>query len=270
MLKFKILSVDEAKIYIEKKDLYLEYITPFYINQILKNKDAQHTDFIENLKNSCVDPKQKSESLFKSFEEKINLSLKELKISINETINIIFTNGQDNINLPYTKGKAIILPMRNIGINHYSLIIHEIWHIISRNNKKIRLDAYKSIGWKYKENLLDKVIITNEFINPDACHHDHYIRIPDVLGNYYNVTPIMLNSCFDEYFIIFNDSLKFLKIDRMSNFTSYKKLWKNTSYNNHPEEICAEHFMLLLTNSNIVDKEIMKSFYFSLTENLGI
>lgn len=270
MVKFKILNIDESKKYVAKKDSYLDYITPFYIKKILKKSNSNYDDFIKNFQNSCVNPNINSYSFFEIFEKRINLSLINLKISIDETIYIIFTDGSDNIHLPYTKGKSIILPFDITNSSYYSLIVHELWHILSRNNKKLRLDAYKSIGWIYHENLFNNNILHQEFINPDACHHDHYINLNDINGNNFNISPIMIESCFNNYFAVFDENLNFLRLDNYKNFKSYKELWKNTGYNNHPEEICAEHFMLLVLDKKVPDKFILEKFYNSLLLNIGL
>lgn len=268
MIKLKTLNRVNAVEYIMDEDLYLKSITPFYIEKILKRK-GDKSDFISNFKNSICDFNEISKHDLIHYEELLNNTLKLLKLNINETIYMIATNGNDNIGLPYTKSKSIIIPY-NGNLLNYSLTVHEIFHVLSRNNESLRKKCYKSLNWiDANKNLFHE--IDNIFINPDACSHDHYLKIIKN-DNIFNIAPIMINSVFNNNFGIFDKDLNLIKIVPFSYFDNYQELWKNTNYNNHPEELSAEHFSAIICSNNIStlrDPIIAKSFYLALFDEFG-
>lgn len=278
MLKLKLLNKDEAIDYIEQPDLYLESLTPYYIKQILGNSD-KYSDFITNFQNSCGDFNNKAHSTIEEYEDRINKRLEYIKLDINETVYFILTNGKDNISLPYTKGKAVIVPYlkntisQNFSSNllDFSLTAHEIFHTLSRNNQQLRKDCYQSLGWKdagkclIPQNILDEI-----FINPDAVSHDHYLEYVDFDNIISYIAPIMYKSMSANHFVIFDSQLNYKEIKPFNAFPKYNSMWKNTGYNNHPEELSAEHFCRLITTNKYNDKEMMKSFYQALLKNFAI
>lgn len=268
MIKLKLLNRIEAIEYIMDEDLYMKSITPFYIQKILKRKGDMN-DFISNFQQSICDFNDFSIYDLNYYEKLLNNSLKTLKLNINETIYMIATNGKDNIGLPYTKSKAIIIPYNGSLLN-YSLTVHEIFHVLSRNNESLRKKCYKSLNWiNANKNLFSD--INDVFINPDACSHDHYLKIMKN-DKIFNIAPIMINSIFNNQFGIFDDNLKLIKIVPFSYFDEYQNLWKNTNYNNHPEELSAEHFSAIICSTgvyNLNDPIIGKSFYLALFDEFG-
>lgn len=280
MLKFKLLSKSEAKSYIAKPDVYLNSLTPYYIKSILKKSD-QYDSFVKNFQNSCFDFNANSHEEIKEYEILFNHRLKQLNIDIDKTIFLILTDGSDNIRLPYTKGEAIIIPNKRFSLFNngssqllsYALIAHETFHALSRNNTNLRKDCYKSLGWKDAgHNLFPEHILKDVFINPDAVSHDHYIEFTDRYNRAHNIAPIMYKGMGQNFFGVFDENLQFEKLQHFNEFYGYNYLWKNTSYNNHPEELSAEHFMLLISKDqeNYSDTFIMKKFYRALINNFGI
>lgn len=278
MLKFKLLNQEEAVNYLDKPDLYLESLTPFYIEKIL-HKPASYDEFIMNFKDSCYTFNDLSYKKIKEYEDRLNLRLESLKLNINETVYFILTDGSDNIRLPYTKGKAVIVPnKRSFMMDQisdelltYALTVHEVFHTLSRNNPNLRKSCYKSLGWvDAKKPLFPKKILEEVFINPDAVSHDHYLQYMNMDGSISNIAPIMHKKMGNNVFGVFDEDLKLQKLVPFSDYNSYNYLWKNTNYNNHPEELSAEHFMSLIGSNTFADKLIMKKFYNALLNHFAI
>lgn len=282
MIKFKLLNKAEAVDYIAQPDLYTDSLTPYYMSKIMNGETSKEL-FIKNFQDSCGSFNQKSEERIVEYEDKFNKKLSNLKMDIDETIYLILTNGKDNISLPYTKGKAIIIPNLsqfgfNTGSNHfynelltYPLTIHETFHVLSRNNTKLRKDCYQSLGWiDAGKPLIPDNIIERVFTNPDAVSHDHYLTYEDNDGNVLNIAPIMYQSMGNNNFAVLDDDLNFIKILPFNQFPKYSLLWKNTTYNNHPEELSAEHFRLLISSSHYRDIEMIRKFYSALYRNYAI
>jgi hypothetical protein len=278
MLKFKLLNKEEAINYLDEPDLYLESLTPFYIKKIL-NKPASYCEFINNFKDSCYNFNDFSYKKIQEYEDRLNIKLQKLKLDIDETVYFILTDGSDNISLPYTKGKAIIVPNKSIidvkdtsdYLLSYDLTVHEVFHTLSRNNNNLRKSCYKSLGWIDAEKALFPTKILEEaFINPDAVSHDHYLKYINIDGSVSKIAPIMHKNMGNDVFGIFNDELEFIKLAPFSEYKSYNKLWKNTNYNNHPEELSAEHFMKLIVSNKFSDEIIMEKFYKKLLIHFAI
>jgi hypothetical protein len=277
MIKLKLLNKIEAQQYISEPDLYMDSVTPYYISKILHQKGTME-DFVVNFQNSCFDFKDSSVKTLKEYEDRLNNDLSKLGLDIDETVYFISTNGRDNINLPYTKGKAVIVPnYKCFGINitgsdllGYPLTVHEIFHTLSRNNQDLRKSCYKSLGWidagkpLFNDDLLNEI-----FINPDAVSHDHYINY-HINGETVKLAPLMYKEMGRNSFAVIDDSLEVKKIEPFFNYNQYGSMWRNTSYNNHPEELSAEHFRVLICHGKASDMNMLNQFHGALKEHFAI
>jgi hypothetical protein len=146
-------------------------------------------------------------------------------------------------------------------------MLHEIWHILSRNNNTLKTQAYNLIGFKpftkkiYAEEPLSKLMLTN----PDGVSMDYTID----LGDGINAIPIIKSTrkTFDmkspRFFDYFNFDLYAVDNDGKiitdinggttippeNNSVFFNKIKDNTQYIIHPDEIIADNFMLAI-NAN--------------------
>ncbi|MCB0646200.1 MAG: hypothetical protein KDC49_06035 [Saprospiraceae bacterium] len=164
----------------------------------------------------------------------------------------------------YTRGYTIFIPDHIFNENfkeHVNVMYHELWHIISRNNKDIKTKAYQLIGFEpHGKSLkiadsLQQIILTN----PDGCVNDYALNlkgetiIPIIHSKYKAYNPMLKE--FFEYL-----SFDFFPIDeqgRVGNVPAklgsmeglYDKIKDNTQYIIHPDEIMADNFRMCI-NSN--------------------
>mgnify|MGYP005838643521 CR=1 FL=1 len=170
----------------------------------------------------------------------------------------------------FTRDKVIYIPQSALNVHREKylerVLIHELWHLISRYHEDIREKSYEVIGFeklnecelKITDYLRDRLLT-----NPDAPQISHYIRVADDGGQEFNVIPIIYSnsSSFSSDKPDFFDYLEFslFRIDSMCNMVEdadqekffnsviidYKrKTGNNTDYIIHPEEIIADNFML--------------------------
>lgn len=170
----------------------------------------------------------------------------------------------------FTRDKVIYIPQSALNTHREKylerVLIHELWHVISRYHEDIRVMSYEVIGFekfkgielKFPEDLSNRLLT-----NPDAPLISHYIRVTDASGQDFNVIPIIYSNSmsFDPERPNFFDYMEFslFKIDSLGNvvvdadqekffnsvITDYKrKTGNNTNYIIHPEEIIADNFML--------------------------
>ena len=172
----------------------------------------------------------------------------------------------------FTRDKVIYVPQSALNIKNEEyvegIIIHEIWHIISRQNENLRNSLYELIGFEPTGQM--KVEIPEDFkklllTNPDAPVVNHYIQLVDDSMQNHRVIPLIFSrsQMFDSektgFFEYLDFSLFKLAIDGrliisenqesfyMSLLKDYmKKTGGNTNYIIHPEEIIADNFMLII------------------------
>ena len=162
-----------------------------------------------------------------------------------------------------------------------NVISHELFHVISRYNHKLRTNLYSIIGF----NTCNKIEITTglkdyTLANPDAPNFDAYITLRDNDGKDVYCAMVLYSDRDYTTGIMFDYmKLGFLKLvksenDVMSLYTEnnkevildirtvtgfFEQIGKNTQYIIHPEEIIASNFELLFADNPTVNSpEILK------------
>jgi hypothetical protein len=218
---------------------------------------------------------------------KINKKLTSYNVYLPKKLYFIKTTGMEEGKAPYTRnGNAIILPEVKLNVSHQQLfetVSHEIFHIISHNNPRLRSELYALIGFKKCNSIsLPKKWQDRKITNPDAPKNTHYIKIT-VNGKQSAVVPFLLSSeqlyneklggnFFDyvklkflpiqltkgEWQPILNDGrLESLNINEISGY--FEQVGMNTHYIIHPEEILADNFTLLLTEKKkVLSPDLLK------------
>lgn len=285
MIKIIPFTKEESSIIFPQPDAYTRHIDDNYKNYFAKS--VKDSDFLLLLKNSVIDPIQEQIDVLQNSENKINESITSLKFDIDINMGIIFTDGSDNIGEPYTKGVDMVFPIgcddRDNVLGHLNphLVVHELWHIISRNNPDLRKAAYKSIGFEETDTPLemkagfDEHIADKYFTNPDAISHDHFLKYEDGDENVFELYPILTSGgdfLSGELAIVYENEV--IGSDLIGNHPFYIRKFKNVAYNIHPDEICAEHFRYLCMNKHepiiehLPDQKMMSDFTTTLSSFL--
>ncbi len=181
----------------------------------------------------------------------------------------------------YTREDAIILP-KNIFQNpsvgdQMPIMLHEIFHILSRYNEDFRNKMYALIGFsQFNEDLvLPREISDRLLTNPDGVRKDYAINLKDKNGNSQMALPLILSTkkgyqasmptffaylSFDLYPLIKitpnqvtlglnSDGGSALSVEHNGNF--FEQIKDNTQYIIHPDEIMADNFMMaIIANQN--------------------
>ena len=215
--------------------------------------------------------------------QSINNDIKHLTLKIDcpETIFFIKTTGEEEGNATgYTRSSSLILNDETLLWEFQELkntIIHELFHIISRNNLSFRERMYEVIGFKVIEEIsFPQSLIDIKVTNPDAPMINSYINLSngEESNDYalitYSKKEFNGGSFFDYVtfgFIKLQDLNKGVKLPTIyvdGDFTNFfEQIGNNTGYIIHPDEILADNFMFLLNENNnlpsqwVVDK--MKS-----------
>jgi len=198
----------------------------------------------------------------------INKDIKSLKLQIDypDTIFFIKTTGEEEGNAAgYTRSKCIILSENTLLLEFQelkNLVIHELFHILSRYNLRFRKIMYEIIDFKLIEEIeYPMSLIDFKITNPDAPSINSYINLSnDVIDDdyvliTYSESNYNKGGIFDYLqfgFIKLKDlktSVKTPIIYSENDFTNfYEKIGKNTNYIIHADEILADNFVFLLNN----------------------
>ena len=271
-------------------------------NQILKD----HTDgFFESLSTADMSiqlkktqmPNSRSESL-KLYQELLrsemeNFTLEEEKFmrevfdSTEYALNLLNSNlfpkhieliktntNHYGPNVYYTREDAIILP-KNIFIEpsvkaQMPIMLHEIFHILSRYNKDFRDQMYALIGFtSFEEELkLPKELQETVLTNPDGVRRDYAINLINESGEEQLALPLIVSTkerylgsmpsfftylSFDLFPLskmndggytlgVNSDGRSMLSVEHNADF--FKQIKDNTQYIIHPDEIMADNFMM--------------------------
>jgi len=177
-------------------------------------------------------------------------------------------------NVYYTREDAIILP-DNIFLQpsvkaQMPIMLHEIFHILSRYNDDFRDKMYALIGFeKYEEDLvLPKQISDRLLTNPDGVRRDYAINLTNEKGEVQRALPLILSTkdryeeSMPSFFSYLNfDLFPLIKITENQvtlglnqkgesslslehNADFFKLIKDNTQYIIHPDEILADNFMM--------------------------
>jgi len=202
----------------------------------------------------------------------------------------------------YTRGHNIMIPENALtrqGAREMlePVMVHEVFHLISRYDKNLREKIYALIGF-FPHNVdlnIPSTIKDRWLTNPDGVSTEYYIQLKDDVKSA-KAVPLILsnkekftsaNPTFFSYlqFDLFeldeeNGTLKHgdnlsttLTDGMMPGF--FEQIKDNTQYIIHPDEIAADNFIYAITRSNIEDpkrfseegSELVNKIYQLLQEN---
>lgn len=269
-------STSKAEEILQTRDAYIKALSPFDLKARMKNNgEIGERDFLDFIAAHALAWSPQEQQKLEKILLRIDKLLEPYNVYLPPKLYFIKTTGQEEGGAPYTRaGKAIILPVKIIALSQqqlFEMITHEIFHIISRNNPKLRSQLYSLIGFKKCSPIsLPSSLKSLKITNPDAPNISHYIEVT-INNKPRLVVPILL-ACEKKFKEnpgenLFNYiSLKFLPIEKhrgkwrystenkevvtydIEELSGYfEQVGMNTHYIIHPEEILAENFTLLLT-----------------------
>lgn len=211
---------------------------------------------------------------------RVREGLAKFRLPLPKTILLIRTTGKEEADAAYTRANAIVLPteaLERAPVQLDSLLLHELFHVLSRHDKDVRRELYKIIGFELCEPIaLPPSLADRKLTNPDAPAIDCYIELV-VEGKKLTAAPILYASAkqFDpqqggnlfryltfRLLVIEQKEGKWQSvyhgdqptvIDPKKLPAYFEKIGKNTGYIIHPDEILADNFMFLVAGQNKVE-----------------
>jgi hypothetical protein len=193
---------------------------------------------------------------------------------------LIQTTGREEGDAAYTRGEAIILPtgkIRQPPARLERLLTHELFHILSRHNPKLRKRLYAVVGFEVCDDIpLPAGLKDRKITNPDAPRIDCVIRL-EFDGRAAACAPVLIASAEDYQSGARGGFFKYLQFRLMevqplgTGFAPklvggaavlheskdadnyFEQIGRNTGYIIHPDEILADNFVYLVQKRENLD-----------------
>jgi hypothetical protein len=187
---------------------------------------------------------------------------------------LIRTTGSEEGNAAYTRGSAMALPpgvLDDKDADLAQVLSHELFHIISRRDSRLRDRLYRVIGFEPCPDLVFPADLgARRITNPDAPRNDHRIRvgldgaqvwaIPILYADSARYDPQRGGEFFDYLQFRFaldagsgaapRDVQRPVDLKSLTGF--FEQVGRNTQYLIHPEEILADNFAIALAGKTDV------------------
>ncbi len=206
--------------------------------------------------------------------ERLRPKLESFRIPLPKTVLLVQVSGKEEANAAYTRGTAIMLPkpriqkMKPDALDR--LLLHELFHVLSRNAPELRRDLYRIIGFHVCDPMaLPPAMADLKLTNPDAPLIDCRIELTDD-GEACWAAPILYSSSatydavkkpplfqyltfrlmkLEEHDGRWRPLLKVgepILIDPAQSKSFADQIGQNTKYIIHPDEVLADNFVFLV------------------------
>ena len=195
---------------------------------------------------------------------------------------VYFIKVSDNVEsgIPHTRGNAFVSPERRTSIST-KLFFHQIFHILSRNNRSKRASLYKLINFRPCDFQPTPEIDKYTIRNPEAPFTEFYVPVEiddrdTYVMNYLHTTydgfdpsvergfdghisgdliEVTVNNGLCKPVLNADGSAKIYKHEDVPDY--YEQVGHNTNFDIHPEEIVADNFaFLMMGKKDLEDPDI--------------
>lgn len=279
-IDFVFATPEQGRTILTERDDYIQRLSPFDRKSRLKREEpvdeATYLEFIRGEVREWDPAAQKrvSEAL-----RSLSSSLSMLSLPMVSEIQLIHTTGREDSGAAYTRGTGIVLPRGRIDVPDEELemlVAHELFHVISRNDSKLRDHLYKVIGFQPSNEIrLPDALAEHRITNPDAPVIEHVLKLKLADDSVVFVAPVLFSDTdYDpnaraSMFDYLNFQLMEVERNDEGNFAPVtnsglpifhspaepdfiRQIGRNTSYIIHPEEVLADNFALMLTGKREV------------------
>ncbi|MBS0201716.1 MAG: hypothetical protein JSS49_02365 [Planctomycetes bacterium] len=206
--------------------------------------------------------------------QRLRPKLVPFRLPLPETVVLVLMSGKEEANAAYTRGMAIFLPRDRVQKLKADaldrLVLHELFHVLSRNAPELRRDLYRIVGFELCEPIsLPPALADLKLTNPDAPLIDCRIKVTDD-NTEFHAAPILYSSSatYDVgkkpplfKYLTFRlmkieesegrwrpllDKCEPILIDPAKCDSYAAQIGKNTKYIIHPDEILADNFVHLI------------------------
>lgn len=273
-------NVETGRQILTRRDDFVSALSPFDRAARMKTDQAvsedQYLKFVgRNVMAWSPEETNRVTAIFQDLTGKLNV----WHLPFPPTIYLIKTSGKEEGHASYTRQNAVVICERDLqqgepGLTH--LVTHELFHILSRNNPKLRKKLYEIIGFNsmnamdYPVELQDRKIT-----NPDGVQCNWFITVTNqgrtlpVIPILYASTPNYVPSRGGEFFdyltfkllAVTNNGARWgperlngqlQMLDPIAARGFFDQIGDNTRYIIHPDEILADNFVRFINGQTNV------------------
>ena len=266
-------SVEEAQELLAARDEFALALSPLDRQLRLKRADEVALErWLEFTAGEARDFSPAEVQRVKAALEGVSQRIARFKLQLPDKIVLVRTTGKEEGNAAYTRQAAIILPEKVLAYPRQqleSLLLHELFHLISRHDPALRSKLYAIVGFRPCNRIeLPEAWEARRITNPDAPHVDCYIELeveyrkllaaPLLYGTPPKYDAQRGGSLFDyltfKLLVLRKEGQRLIPelmdgrpvvIDPRGIDDFTRQIGKNTNYIVHPDEILADNFVLL-------------------------
>jgi len=282
-LVMKFASAEEARELLTTEDTFTQAWSVFDIESRMGKAGSSKSDLLAFISEQAMEWSDEDRQKINAALKRIEKSIAELNLNLSleqEVILVKTTAKEEGGAAGYTRGNYIVLSeafkdMKAPDLD--KLLVHELFHVISRSNPKLREKLYGLIGFKMMPEIAyPDVLKPLRITNPDATQTDSYIdlKVGDETVSCMMVLYAKGNYKGGSFFNYL--SIGFLKVEgeetkipvigaegpvifgmgEVENF--YEQVGRNTQYIIHPEEIMADNFAFaVLGKEDLIDENLV-------------
>ncbi len=282
--KVKYTSVEKGNQLLMQEDDYTKNWSQFDIDSRMQKKNSSKAELFEFIKKQTREWTSSEKNTLDSIFDNIDKLIKKngFNIDFPDEIYIVKTTAKDEGGaFGFTRANYIVLKddaiySKQVDLTH--LVLHELFHVLSRKNPEFRKEMYSLIGFRIMESVdYPESIKQYRISNPDATQTDSYISLKvgeqsvdcmmimyskrdydgGVFFNYVNIGFLSLVGEEVKTIDYVDNKAVIYEINQVSGF--FEQVGMNTQYIINPEEIMAENFSLaILGNNDLPNQEIVE------------
>ena len=281
-------TIEEGQGLVAMSDTFIKALSRFD-RQVRLKTDGEATEaaLLEFLKGEVVAWDDEAQKNLVESIERLRPKLEPFHLPFPRTVLLIQMSGKDEANAAYTRGAAILLPRERVqklkGDSLDRLLLHELFHVLSRHAPELRRDLYRIIGFEVCEPIaLPPSLADLKLTNPDAPLIDCRIQLKEG-DETFQAAPILYSSS-ATYDADLKPSLFKYVTFRLMKVEQHEGRWgpllnegepvlidpaqsksfgdqigQNTKYIIHPDEILADNFVhLVMQTEKLLSPQIVE------------
>jgi hypothetical protein len=285
-LVFEFASVETGKKILTSRDDYTNRLSPFdFQSRTQSATPVAFEEYVEFVSNAVVPWNEGQTQKLTKVLEGLAKPLAQYEFNNLPRVVLIQTSGREESDAAYTRANAIILTKSQLQMPIpplRKLVLHELFHVISRNDSELRDQLYGIIGFRATNEIdLPKSFQPLRITNPDAPIIQHVMTVKVGEQNEQTVAPVLYaKSTYNpkqsrSMFAYLQFALMQVALDDQGHYVAslrdgepifhrstlpdfHRQIGANTGYIIHPEEILADNFSELLTgNTSVPDPWVL-------------
>jgi hypothetical protein len=279
-------TLEEARDLLGTRDEFVRRMSPFdRAARMNSDRPVSEKEFLEWVARSALPWEAKQKDQIVRAISAVSPELNRLRLDFPEKV-LMIKSAVGDAGAAHTRINAVILPETMVsesrGIRE-ELLAHELLHILTRHDPKLRRSLYAVIGFRSCNEIeLPQALKARKITNPDAPWNDAYITV-SLDGQPISVVPLLfsqeekydrqkgrglfgyltfrllaIEQAGGQWKPKYRDGKPILlEVGQVSDF--HEQVGRNTAYTIHPEEIIADNFALLVTGKqNVPSPEILR------------